>query len=125
MRLKARSMYSCQDMPDIAAEDPGEVDHDRQEWHHDHEGDDAGDRQILERIDGIGLECVDLFGHLHRADLRADARTDDGDTFVLRAGPSFELLHVNRMGEGTLASPALVDGRWYIRTDRNLIAVGA
>jgi len=32
---------------------------------------------------------------------------------------------VNRMGEGTLASPALVDGRWYIRTDRNLFAVGA
>jgi len=50
---------------------------------------------------------------------------DDGDTFVLRAGPKFELLHVNRIGEGTLASPALVDGRWYIRTDRNLIAVGS
>ena len=49
---------------------------------------------------------------------------DDGDTFVLRAGPTFELLHVNRLGEGTLASPALVDGRWYIRTDRNLYAIG-
>ena len=49
---------------------------------------------------------------------------DEGDTFVLRAGPTFELLHVNRIGEGTLASPALVDGRWYIRTDRNLYAVG-
>ena len=48
---------------------------------------------------------------------------DDGETFVLRAGPKFELLHVNRMGEGTLASPALVDGRWYIRTDRNLFAI--
>jgi outer membrane protein assembly factor BamB len=50
---------------------------------------------------------------------------DDGDTFVLRAGPKFELLHVNRMGEGILASPALVDGRWYIRTDRSLVAVGS
>jgi outer membrane protein assembly factor BamB len=49
---------------------------------------------------------------------------DDGDTFVLRAGPAFELLHVNRLGEGTLASPALVDGRWYFRTERSLIAVG-
>jgi outer membrane protein assembly factor BamB len=49
---------------------------------------------------------------------------DDGETFVLRAGPQFELLHVNRIGEPTLASPALVDGRWYIRTDRNLLAVG-
>jgi hypothetical protein len=49
---------------------------------------------------------------------------DEGDTFVLRAGPAFNLLHVNRIGEGTLASPALVDGRWYIRTDRNLYAIG-
>jgi outer membrane protein assembly factor BamB len=49
---------------------------------------------------------------------------DDGETFVLRAGPTFQLLHVNRLGEGTLASPALVDGRWYIRTARNLYAVG-
>jgi outer membrane protein assembly factor BamB len=50
---------------------------------------------------------------------------DDGETFVLRAGPKFELLHVNRIGEGTLASPALVDGRWYIRTDRSLLAIGS
>lgn len=49
---------------------------------------------------------------------------DDGDTFVLRAGPHFELLHVNRLGENILASPALVDGRWYIRTERNLMAIG-
>jgi outer membrane protein assembly factor BamB len=49
---------------------------------------------------------------------------DDGETFVLRAGATFELLHVNRIGERTLASPALVDGRWYIRTDRNLYAIG-
>ena len=49
---------------------------------------------------------------------------DDGDTFVLRAGRAFELLHVNRIGESTLASPALVDGRWYVRTARNLVAIG-
>jgi len=49
---------------------------------------------------------------------------DDGETFVLRAGPEFRLLQVNRIGEPTLASPALVDGRWYMRTDKNLIAIG-
>jgi outer membrane protein assembly factor BamB len=49
---------------------------------------------------------------------------DEGETFVLRAGPTFELLYVNRLGESTLASPALVDGRWYIRTDRSLVAIG-
>ena len=49
---------------------------------------------------------------------------DDGETFVLRAGSKFEMLHVNRIGESTLASPALVDGRWYIRTNRTLFAIG-
>lgn len=49
---------------------------------------------------------------------------DHGETFVLRAGPKFELLHTNRIGESVLASPALVDGRWYIRTDRNVFAIG-
>jgi outer membrane protein assembly factor BamB len=49
---------------------------------------------------------------------------DEGETFVLRAGPKFELLHVNTIGERTLASPALVDRRWYIRTESNLYAIG-
>jgi outer membrane protein assembly factor BamB len=49
---------------------------------------------------------------------------DDGETFVLKAGPTFQLLHTNNIGERTLASPALVDGVWYIRTDRSLFAIG-
>ena len=48
---------------------------------------------------------------------------DDGETFVLRTGPEFELLHTNDIGARTLASPALVDGTWYIRTTSELIAI--
>ena len=50
---------------------------------------------------------------------------DNGETFVLSAGPEFELLHVNRLNARTLASPALVDGRWYFRTDRELVCIGS
>ncbi len=50
--------------------------------------------------------------------------TDDGQTFVMKTGPEFELLHTNDIGERTLASPALVDGTWYIRTASQLIAIG-
>jgi outer membrane protein assembly factor BamB len=50
---------------------------------------------------------------------------DEGDTFVLSQAPEFKLLHVNRIGERTLASPALVDGRWYIRTQEHLFCIGA
>ncbi len=49
---------------------------------------------------------------------------DNGETFVIREGPDFELLHVNGIGERTIASPALVGGVWYIRTDGHLWALG-
>ena len=49
---------------------------------------------------------------------------DDGETFVLRAGPTFDLVGVNRLGESVLASPALVAGRWYFRTSGHLVAIG-
>ena len=48
---------------------------------------------------------------------------DDGETFVIQAGREFKLLHVNQLGEQTLASPALVDGRWYFRTAGHLLAI--
>ena len=50
---------------------------------------------------------------------------DDGETFVLEAGPEFKLLRVNRLGARTLASPALVEGRWYFRTENELLAIGS
>ena len=49
---------------------------------------------------------------------------DDGETFVLKAGREFEVLRVNRLGERVLASPALVAGRWYVRTEGHLLALG-
>ena len=49
---------------------------------------------------------------------------DDGITFVLRAGDEFDLLHTNDIGARTLASPALVDGYWYVRTEDALVAIG-
>ena len=48
---------------------------------------------------------------------------DDGETFVVKAGRQFALLHTNSLGERTLASPALVDGTWYWRSDRHLLAI--
>jgi outer membrane protein assembly factor BamB len=58
------------------------------------------------------------------ADGKVFFTNDDGETFVLRAGATFELLHVNRLNAQVLASPALVDRKWYFRTDRELLAIG-
>jgi len=49
---------------------------------------------------------------------------DQGQTFVVQAGRTFKLLRVNELKAQVLASPALVDGTWYWRTDRELIAIG-
>ena len=48
---------------------------------------------------------------------------DRGQTFVVRAGRTFTLLHVNDLQAQVLASPALVDGVWYWRTDKELLAI--
>ena len=49
---------------------------------------------------------------------------DDGQTFVVQAGSTFKLLRVNDLHAQVLASPALVDGMWYWRTESQLIAIG-
>ena len=41
---------------------------------------------------------------------------ENGDVSVLKAGPEWEVLAVNRMGEDCYATPALVDGNVYLRT---------
>ena len=45
-----------------------------------------------------------------------------GETFVVRAGPKFELVQTNLLGEDdmVMASPAITDGRVFLRTDRRL-----
>ena len=49
---------------------------------------------------------------------------DYGETFVVAAAREFKLLHMNRLNARTLASPALVDGTWYWRTEKELLAIG-
>jgi outer membrane protein assembly factor BamB len=49
---------------------------------------------------------------------------DLGETFVVEAGPKFNLLRTNRLNEQTLATPALLDGRWYFRTQGHLLCIG-
>jgi hypothetical protein len=49
--------------------------------------------------------------------------SEDGDTFVLSAGPRHEIIRTNSLGEPVYASPALAGGRIYIRGARHLFAI--
>ena len=51
--------------------------------------------------------------------------SEDGDVYVVKAGPKMEVLAHNTAGEVIMASPALSDGMLFIRTMQHLIAVNA
>ncbi len=49
--------------------------------------------------------------------------SEDGDTFVVKAGPAHEIVRTNSVGEPVWASPALANGTIYIRGARHLFAI--
>ncbi len=51
--------------------------------------------------------------------------SEDGDTYVIRAGDTFEVLGKNALDEMTLATPALVRGDILLRTASKLYRIGS
>ena len=51
--------------------------------------------------------------------------SEDGDTFLIKAGPKHEILGTNSVGEAVYASPAIADGRIFIRGEKNLYCIGS
>jgi outer membrane protein assembly factor BamB len=51
--------------------------------------------------------------------------SESGDVNVLQSGPEFKLLATNALGETCLASPAVAEGRLFLRTEKALYCIGA
>jgi len=49
--------------------------------------------------------------------------SEDGDVYVVSAGPEYELLAKNSMGEAIMASPAISDGKMFVRTLKHLYCI--
>ncbi|OLD22136.1 MAG: hypothetical protein AUJ01_00940 [Acidobacteria bacterium 13_1_40CM_3_65_5] len=49
--------------------------------------------------------------------------SEDGDVFVVKAGPKYELLATNHMGQVVMATPAISDGILIIRGLKDLFAI--
>jgi hypothetical protein len=49
---------------------------------------------------------------------------EDGETFMLKAGPKHELVGRNTVDEPVYSSPAIANGRIYIRGEKHLFAIG-
>jgi len=50
--------------------------------------------------------------------------SEDGDVFVVKAGPKYELLSTNRVGEVMMATPAISDGLVIVRGVKHVFAFG-
>jgi len=51
--------------------------------------------------------------------------SEDGDVFVIKAGPEHEVLRTNSMGEPIFASPAISGSELFIRTEKALYCIRA
>ena len=49
--------------------------------------------------------------------------SEDGDTFVIQAGPQFAVLGKNSLDEMTLATPAVARGSLIVRTASKLYRI--
>jgi outer membrane protein assembly factor BamB len=49
--------------------------------------------------------------------------SEDGDVFVIQAGPEHTVVATNKLGEPIFASPALSNGVIYIRGEQHLYAI--
>jgi outer membrane protein assembly factor BamB len=50
--------------------------------------------------------------------------SEEGDTFMLKAGPTHQIVRTNSIDEAVYSSPAISNGRIYIRGERHLFAIG-
>jgi outer membrane protein assembly factor BamB len=58
------------------------------------------------------------------ADGKLYLTNEDGLTSVVKAGPAFELLAENPLGEFTISSPAAASGQLFLRTKAALYCIG-
>ena len=58
------------------------------------------------------------------ADGKLYLASEDGDVFVVKAGPKFELLATNPLGKAVMATPAISDGLLIVRAENLVYAIG-
>ncbi len=80
----------------------------------------TGERIYQERLGGTG-------GSFSASPVAADGKiylsSEDGDVFVVKAGPTYELLSKNAIGEVLMATPAISDGLIIFRGLKNVYAI--
>jgi outer membrane protein assembly factor BamB len=81
----------------------------------------TGEERYVERIphQGSGFSASPV-----AADGKIYLPSEDGDIFVVKAGPKFELLGKNGLGQFLMATPAISGGMMFVRAQSDLFAIG-
>ncbi len=78
----------------------------------------TGKQLYKERVHGVfSASPVAADGHLYLA-------SENGNVYLLKAGPTFERVRANPMGEVCMATPAISDGMIFVRTLHHLYGIG-
>ena len=80
----------------------------------------SGKKIYEERLD----PDASIYSSLVAADGKIYCGSEDGMVYVVKAGPRFEILARNSVGDPCFATPALSRGVLYFRTAASLIAIG-
>jgi hypothetical protein len=78
----------------------------------------TGQRQYQQRLEGK-FTASPVAG-----DGKIYLTNEEGLTFVIKAGPTFEVLARNALDEYCLASPAIAGHELFIRTEHHLYCIG-
>ncbi len=81
----------------------------------------TGEQKYQERIphQGSGFSASPI-----ASDGKIYLPSEDGDIFVVNAGPKFELAATNRIGQPLMATPAISEGVMFVRAQNDLFAIG-
>jgi outer membrane protein assembly factor BamB len=81
----------------------------------------SGDRKYEQRV-------PDVVSGFSASPVAADGKlylpSEDGDIVVVKAGPEFQVLARNAMGQPLMATPAFSQGLLFVRGERDLFAIG-
>ena len=79
----------------------------------------SGMEVFASRLEGVSIASSPVVTHEGRVYLASA-----GKTLVLKAGPAFELLATNELGDSGPASPAVSAGRWILKGRESLFCIG-
>ncbi len=84
---------------------------------------DAKSGNVLFRDERLGA-TGDYYSSLLAAGDHIYAISQSGIATVFKAGAPLQVVARNEMGEGVMSTPAIVDGRIYLRTEKHLMCFG-